>query len=643
MARRRYLKKTPLEEARRLFLAGIDSSKLTSETVPVEDALDRVTAEPVFAKISSPHYHAAAMDGICVRAEDTFGATEFVGKKLTRASADSSGAGAFAYVDTGNALPAWANAVIMIENVRQLDDKTVEIFESVAPWNHVRLVGEDVVATELLLPRSHRLRPYDLGALLASGHTSVRVKAHPKVGIIPTGDELIQPGEEAKPGAVIEFNSTVLAAFVREWGGVPVKYPKVKDDGELLKQALGRAANECDVATIIAGSSAGEHDLTADVVAAAGELWAHGIDVMPGKPAVLGTAEGKPVIGFPGYPVSAIVIAREILKPGLEKFLGCATPSYPRVRAVVPKKLASHLGLEEFIRVTLGRVGEKLVAVPLARGAGVITTMVHADGLLRIPSFVEGLNAGEEMDIELLRPEAEIENTILCTGSHDLAIGVLEDQLKLRHSGLKIAATNVGSLGGLLALQRGETHIAGTHLLDPETGIYNIPDIKKTIPKTPVVLVHLAQREQGILVRRGNPKSIHGLRDVTGKDCRFVNRQPGSGTRVLLDYELKRLRIDPTSIHGYEREEFTHMAVGVAVASGLADAGLGVRAAAQALGLDFIPLANEQYDLLCLRSFYESGRGAQLMAIIRSQSLKTAVTSLGGYDPVRAGEVLYQQ
>lgn len=643
MARKRYLKKTPLEEARKVFLAGIDPSKLRSEMVPVEDALNRITAEPVFARISSPHYHAAAMDGICVRAEDTFGATEFVGKKLTRVLEDGSKPNAFAYVDTGNALPAWANAVIMIEKVRQLDDDTVEIFESVAPWNHVRLVGEDVVATELLLPRSHRLRPYDLGALLAAGHTSVRVKVHPRVGIIPTGDELIQPGEETTPGAVIEFNSTVLAAFVREWGGVPVRYSKVRDDPALLRQALVRAAEECDVATIIAGSSAGEHDLTADVVAAAGELLAHGIDVMPGKPAVLGAAEGKPVIGFPGYPVSAIVIAREIMKPSLEKFLGCAAPSYPTVRAVVPKKLASHLGLEEFIRVTLGRVGEKLVAVPLARGAGVITTMVHADGLLRIPSFIEGLNAGEEMEVELLRPEEEIENTILCTGSHDLAIGVLEDQLKLQHPGLKIAATNVGSLGGLLALQRGETHIAGTHLLDPETGIYNIPDIKRTIPQTPVVLIHLAQREQGILVRCGNPKSIGGLHDLTREDCRFVNRQPGSGTRVLLDYELKRLRIDPASIHGYEREEFTHMAVGVAVASGLADAGLGVRAAAQALELDFIPLANEQYDLLCLRSFYESARGAQLVAIIRSPSFKTAVSSLGGYDPLKAGEILYQQ
>jgi putative molybdopterin biosynthesis protein len=358
---------------------------------------------------------------------------------------------------------------------------------------------------------------------------------------------------------------------------------------------------------------------------------------------VLGAAEGKPVIGFPGYPVSAIVIAREVLKPALEKFLGCAAPSYPRVRAVVPKKLASHLGLEEFLRVTVGRVGEKLVAVPLGRGAGVITTMVHADGLLRIPSFIEGLNAGEETEVELLRPEEEIENTILCTGSHDLAIGVLEDQLKLKHPELKIAATNVGSLGGLLALQRGETHLAGTHLLDPETGIYNIPDIKKTIPKTPVVLVHLAQREQGILVRPGNPKSILSLRDLTRKDYRFVNRQPGSGTRVLLDYELQRLKIDPASILGYEREEFTHMAVGVAVASGLADAGLGVRAAAQALGLEFIPLANEQYDLLCLRPFYDSARGEQLLDVIRSESLKAAVASLGGYDPIKAGEVLYQQ
>jgi putative molybdopterin biosynthesis protein len=643
MARKRYLKKTPLNQAQELFLARVDPSRLHSETITVEDALNRVTAEPVFAKISSPHYHAAAMDGICVRAEDTFGATDFVGKKLTQASGDSPKPDAFAYIDTGNSLPAWANAVIMIEKVHQFDDGNVEIFESVAPWNHVRLVGEDVVATELLLPRAHRLRPYDLGALLASGHTSVTVKARPTVAIIPTGDELIQPGEEAIPGAVIEFNSAVLAAFVTEWGGKPVRYPKVKDDAELLRQALRRAAEECDLATIIAGSSAGEHDLTAGVVESEGELLAHGIDVMPGKPAVLGSLNGKPIIGFPGYPVSAIVIAQEFLRPALQKFLGCAAPSYPTVRAVLPKKTASHLGLEEFVRVTVGRVGEKLVAVPLARGAGVITTMVHADGLLRIPSLVEGLDAGQEVEVHLLRPLEEIENTILCTGSHDLAIGVLEDQLKTRYPEVKIAATNVGSLGGLLALQRGETHLAGTHLLDPESGIYNLPDVRRTLAKTPVVLVHLTEREQGLLVLHGNPKAIGGLKDLARRDIHFVNRQPGSGTRVLLDYELKRLGIDPRSIHGYEREEFTHMAVGVAVASGLADAGLGVRAAAHALGLDFIPVASEQYDLLFERAFFESERGAELVEVIRSEAFKRAVSALGGYDTAKAGQIRYQQ
>jgi len=643
MARKRYLKKTALTEARELFLTTVDPSQLSSQEISVEDGLDRVTAEPVFAKISSPHYHASAMDGICVRAEDTFGATEFVGKKLKLTDAETPGPGAFKYIDTGNALPPWANAVIMIEKVHQLESDAVEIFESVPPWNHVRLVGEDVVATELLLPRCHRLRPYDLGALLAAGHTFVSVKARPKVGIIPTGDELIQPGEEAKPGAVIEFNSTVLAAFIREWGGMPIKYPRAQDDFVMLTQALRRAVEECDVVTIIAGSSAGEHDLTSDVVAEAGELLAHGIDVMPGKPAVLGRVQETPVIGVPGYPVSAIVIAREILRPALEKFLGAAAPSYGAVRAVVPKKIASHLGLEEFIRVTLGRVGQKLVAVPLARGAGVITTMVRADGLLRIPSLVEGLNGGDETDVELLRPIEDIENTILCTGSHDIAIGVLEDQLKLRHPELKIAATNVGSLGGLLALQRGETHIAGTHLLDPASGVYNIPDIRRTIAKVPLVLVHLAQREQGIIVVRGNPKSVMGLRDLAKPGVRFVNRQPGSGTRVLLDHELKKVGIDVTAISGYEREEFTHMAVGVAIASGLADAGLGVRAAAVALGLDFITVANEEYDLLVSLPFFESERGARLLTIICSDGFKRAVADLGGYDTARAGELLYRQ
>jgi putative molybdopterin biosynthesis protein len=643
MARKRYLKKTPLKEARELFLSRVDPRALTSEELPMDQALHRVTSAPVFARISSPHYHAAAMDGICVRAEDTFGATEFAAKKLSRTSRETGGEGAFAYVDTGNSIPLWANAVIMIEKVHQLDDGNVEIFDSVAPWNHVRLVGEDVVATELLLPRSHRLRPYDLGALLAAGHTTVNVKERPRVAILPTGDEIIQPGDEPTPGAVIDFNSSVLAGFVQEWGGAPVKSPRVKDDPAELGAALRKALEKNHVAAIIAGSSAGEHDFTAEVIAKEGELLVHGIDVMPGKPAVLGIVDGKPVIGVPGYPVSAIVIAREILRPVIDKLLGAGPQAAPSVKAVVPKKIPSHLGLEEFVRVNLGRVESKLVAVPLGRGAGVITTMVHADGLMRIPSLVEGINGGDEVEVELLRPVEEVENTILCTGSHDLAIGVLEDRLKMSYPELKIAATNVGSVGGLLALQRGETHIAGSHLLDPDTGAYNVPDIKRMIPQTHVVLVHLARREQGLIVKKGNAKKISGLQDLLRRDLTFVNRQPGSGTRVLLDYELKRLQLDPEKIRGYEREEFTHMSVGVAIASGLADVGLGVRSAANALGLDFIPVGNEQYDLVVLRSFFESEKGEKLLEVLRSEGFKQAVNALGGYDTARAGEILYRQ
>ena len=377
MARKRYLKKTPLEEARALFLHCAGDTPLEDETVEVGQALRRITSEPVFAKTSSPHYHGSAMDGICVRAGDTFGATEFTPRQLRPLTDETRPAGCFAYLDTGQPLPSWADAVIMIEKVRELDGGAVSVDEAATPWQNVRLVGEDVVATELLLPRNHRLRPYDLGAILAAGHTTVRVKARPRVAIIPTGDEITSPGEPAGPGEIIDFNSTVLGAMVTEGGGAPTLLPAVPDDPALLKQALRDALRDHHLVALIAGSSAGEHDFTAEVIAGEGELLVHGIEVMPGKPAALGVVGGKPVIGVPGYPVSAIVVAREILLPALQRLLGAGPEAPARVRAVAPRKIPSRLGLEEFVRVTLGRVQDRLMAVPLARGAGVISTMVR--------------------------------------------------------------------------------------------------------------------------------------------------------------------------------------------------------------------------------------------------------------------------
>ena len=639
MARTRYLNKKSLAETLALFVDGLQIHRRPADSVPVEDSLHRVTAEPVFARISAPHYHGAAMDGIALRAEDSFGASEAQPIELELAPEPSARQRAFAYVDTGQALPAWANAVVMIENVYPVAGSRIAIRAAAAPWQHVRLVGEDIVATELLLPRGHCIRPFDIGALLAAGHVTIPVMPRPSVAIIPTGSELIEPGDETSPGAIIEFNSRVVAAFVSEWGGQPHRLSSVRDDLDLITSAVQAAVGEHDIVVVIAGSSAGEHDFTVSALSRLGEVLVHGIDIMPGKPAICALVDGKPVLGLPGYPVSAVVVCQQVLRPLVAKFLGRAPEPPETVRAVVPRKIPSKLGLEEFTRVTLGQVADRIVANPLGRGAGVITTMVKADGFLRIPPLSEGINAGEEADIELLRPRAEIANTIVFSGSHDLSIGLLDDALKRSAPHLKISATNVGSLGGLLALKRGEAHVIGTHLLDPKTGTYNLPDIRRHLSERDVVVVNLVVREQGLLVARGNPKKIAGLRDLVRDDVQFVNRQPGAGTRVLLDYKLAKLRLRPERIRGYEREEFTHMSVAVAVASGLADCGLGVHSAANALGLDFIPVEKEDYDLVFRRDFYESATGQALLTAMRSPSFRDAVARLGGYDMGHSGAV----
>jgi putative molybdopterin biosynthesis protein len=633
--RKRYLKRRGLDEARRLFLERLPLGPLRAETVPAEQAIGRVTAAPVLAALSAPHYHGAAMDGIAVRAEDTFGATEFEPRTLELGE----GEGRFALVDTGSALPIWANAVIMIERVFRVDETRIEIRQSALPWQHVRLVGEDVVATEPILQPGHRVRPQDLGALLAAGVARVSVAARPRVAILPTGSELIEPGREAEPGRVIEFNSRMLAAYVEEWGGEPRRLAPVPDDVEQIRTTIERALADHDGVLVIAGSSAGEHDFTVEAVGALADVVAHGIDVMPGKPAILAVAGEKPIVGVPGYPVSAVVIAQEFVRPLVARAIGVAPAQPERTKAIVPKKIPSRLGLEEIVRVTLGRVGDRLVANPLGRGAGVITTMVKADGLLRIPADVEGLNAGETVDVELTRRREEIESTILATGSHDLSLSLLEGCLKRREPAARISATNVGSIAGLVAIGRGEAHVAGCHLLDPSTGEYNLADIRRLLPGLPVRVVNLVRRVQGLIVAPGNPKRVERLEDVARADVRYVNRQPGAGTRVLLDYRLAKLGIGSTEVRGYEREEFTHMGVAVAVKSGMADAGLGIRQAAAALGLDFVPIASEDYDLVLLEQFAASPLGGLLLDTIRSEEFARAVGALAGYDTSRTGSV----
>lgn len=638
MQRDVYLEDKPLEEALEEYMAHLAAVGALQpgprQMLPVEEAADRVTAEPVYAKSSSPHYHAAAMDGVAVRAADTFGASDAAPKQLAL--------GEFAaLVDTGEPLPSGCDAVIMIEDVHFIDDRTFEITAGAVPWQHVRVIGEDVVATEMIVPANHRLRPVDLGGILAGGVTEIPVHPRPRVALLPTGNELVQPGTGLKPGDIIEYNTRMLGAMVTGWGGEPVRRDIIADDFDVLKKALRGAVDEYDVVLINAGSSAGREDFTAHLMGELGRVLTHGVAIKPGKPVVLGEISGKPVVGVPGYPVSTVLAADLFVKPILYSKLGSVPPAPQKTEAVVSRKIVSPMGTEELVRVKLGQVGEKIVATPISRGAGVIMSMVRADGMLRVPRLSEGYNVGRAVQVELMRPLEEVRETTVVIGSHDITLDVIANHLRKKYPFATLSSAHVGSLGGLNALKRGEAHCAGTHLLDEETGDYNVSYIERLLPDRPVVLVNLVYREQGFIVAPGNPEGIRGAEDLAEKGVPFINRQRGAGTRVLFDFKLKQQGIASAQIQGYEREEYTHMAVAAAVAAGSAAAGMGIRAAALALGLDFVPVVEERYDLCIPEEYFSSPYIERLLEIMAEAAFREEVRSLGGYDLRDCGRLMY--
>jgi putative molybdopterin biosynthesis protein len=492
------------------------------------------------------------------------------------------------------------------------------------------------------LPENHLLVPADLGAIAGSGHPQVLVRRRPRLAIQPSGTELVAPGAELQAGDIIEYNSIMLAAQATSWGAEATRLPPLRDDYARIRTAVEDALVGYDLVLVNAGSSAGAEDFTAAIVEELGQLLVHGIAIRPGHPVILGIVRGKPVIGIPGYPVSAVVTSELMVKPLVYAWLGLTEPRRPVMQATLTRKVVSPMGEEEFLRVSLGRVGDRVVATPLSRGAGIITSLVRADGIVRIPRFSEGYLAGAEVTAELLRTPQEIENTVVAIGSHDLTLDLLGSFLAGRRAGPRLSSANVGSLGGLMALQRNEAHLAGSHLLEEDTGDYNHGYIRHLLPGRRIVLLGFVWRRQGLIVPPGNPKKITALEDLLRADVGFVNRQRGAGTRVLLDYELKRRSLDPALIRGYERQEFTHLAVAAAVASGAADCGLGILAAARALNLDFIPLFRERYDLVIPQPYYESELLRPLLEIIRSSDFQAQVVALGGYDTGQMGEVLAQ-
>ena len=615
---------------RRLNRSGFPGS----ERIPAVEALGRVTATPVFAKVSSPHFHTAAMDGFAIKASASFGAGPDRPLRMT-VGKDAQP------VNTGRPLPEGTDAVIMIENVNFLNQESFEIEAALVPWENVRRVGEDFVASEMILPAGHRITPYDQGALLAGGIYSLEVREKPQVLLIPTGSELVPDGILEKrlpaPGETVEFNTVMLAGLIEQAGAVSVRSAIVADEFENVKTAvLEGIRSEAHLIVVNAGSSAGTEDYTAAAIRELGEVLVHGVAMMPGKPTILGVVDGKPIIGNPGYPVSSVLSFELFGLPVLAAMQGTSASTRPTIQATTARKIPSKLGREEFMRVKLGKVGGRVVAGSLPRGAGAITTLTRADGILKIPALSEGIEQSAKVNVELLRGAAEVERTVVVIGSHDLTLDILDDQL--RPYNIFLSSSHVGSLGGLLALKQRNSHVATSHLLDEETGEYNWSYIRRYLPEIPVKVFLGVMREQGFIVRRGNPKSIEDFGDLVREDVTFINRQSGAGTRVLLDFHLRNNGIDPTDIRGYRMEEYTHTSVAVAVASGVADVGMGVLAAARALDLDFVPVATEEYDLVIPVEFLEEERVSTMLEVMRGSEFKKRVLAMGGYGVERTGE-----
>lgn len=636
---RAYLDCITREAAERLWMETVSQAgyykDLPTVNLPVDDSLGRVAARAVYAEQSVPHYNGAAMDGIAVRSRDTFGVSEMNPRRLKLAEMNESLAeGCAMVVDTGDCLPQSADAVIMIEDVH-IDGDEVELMAAAAPWQHVRVIGEDIVIHELVITEGQLIGAAHVAAMVAAGVERVDVLAKPRVAIIPTGTEIVATKGELAPGKILDVNSHMLAAAVKEWGGTPVCHAIVADDFPALLSAARKALADCDMLVMLAGTSAGTEDFTAKVLGELGTVAVHGVAIKPGKPVVLATADGKPVIGLPGYPVSAMLTAELFIRPVLSARQNLPVVAAKTEEAMTVRPLFSQVGVEEFIRVSLGQVGGKTVAAPLGRGAGLISSLTKAQGIMAIEPAADGLAAGTCANVRLFDNYGSGKN-LLAVGSHDLSLELMAIHLKRR--GRILTCANVGSMGGVMAIKNGECHMAGVHLLDEETGVYNVAAVRRYLQGVPWRLVHLGQREQGLMVARDNPLAINTVEDLFRPEVLFVNRQRGAGTRMLLDYRIKQLGLDARGVRGYDREASTHMAVAAAVAAGAADVGMGIRAAATALNLEFVSVGFEQYDLLV--NFDDESDFELLLEILQSSAFRAEVEALGGYDLSEAGRIV---
>lgn len=619
-----------------------------SETVPLSATLGRILYSAMESSEYVPGFDRSTVDGYAVRAADTFGCSESIPALLEvrgqiamgEATGEKLHSGVCVYAPTGGAIPEGADAVVMVEHTEDYGDGTIGITKPAAPGENLIYKGDDVYPGKTVLPAGKLIGAQDIGALAAMGVSEVRVSRKLKVAVISTGDELVEVAATPKNGQIRDLNSPMLAALVTQAGCEPHCYGIIPDDAESLRTVLGKACSRCDVVLISGGSSVGAKDATGEVIASKGEILFHGIAMKPGKPAILGCQGSKPILGVPGYPVSGIIVIEELLKPLIDHWL--KAPAAPRqyAKATLTRPVVSGLKYEEFVRVRMGYVGNRLMASPLSRGSGVVSSFMKADGILEVPQGLEGYEAGSEVNVRLLSRADKLENTLVVIGSHDPLLDELGDMLHVENNDVYMSSSHVGSMGGIMAIRRGEAHAAGCHLLDTATGQYNLSYMKKYFPNGGVKLIRCVGRQQGMMVAKGNPLNIQKFSDIAKEGMRYVNRQKGSGTRILTDYLCKQDKLNPASIYGYDREELTHTSVAAQIVSGSADAGMGIYSAAKLYDLDFIPICIEEYDLIIPDHAWDTPMVQQLITTLKSDTFKEKILALGGYTVENPGEII---
>jgi len=612
---KRYLELRSLDKALELLTTSFAVPQRT-EKVPIMQSVGRVVAEPVFAKYSVPEVNLSAMDGIAVRSRDTIGAGDRTPVILEH----------FARVNTGNIVPPEFDAVIMIEDVWEAGDH-FQIRRAAAPWQHVRPAGEDIKENRLILPRGHLIRPFDIGALATYGISSVEARVV-RVGIIPTGSELVPLGVRPAPGQVVESNTIMAQVFLDQLGANCTRFPIVPDDPDLIRGTLRHAVKDNDLVIISAGSSAGTRDFTESVIRSLGELIFHGVAVRPGKPVMLGKVEGKPVLGLPGYPLAAQTTLREFAAPLLESWGLPPAPRFP-VTVRLAQPLVSDPGFDEFVPVFVGRIGSTLLATPHGKGAGVQMATVKANGYTHIPASVEGYDSGTELEVLLTTDPGSIERMLILTGSLDPS---LEELAILAHEkGLFIHASNPGNTGALLALRSNTCHAAPLSL-PARSLLTSYQPFIKNLDAGDLAFIHIATIELGIASCEGL-----GLKDLPS--ARFINTKRESPARVVLDALLVAEGIDPSQVNGYLQEVHGPPAVAAAIRNGFADAGMCTSSVASAVGLRFVPVAHEDYELAIRREMLEDTRIRTLVSLIQSPVYRAILVKTGGYDVSLTGTI----